>query len=139
MKTPPDKIYLQFWGDTAPEPGSEVVEEAVSWCADKIFEYDITYVRAELIHPESKVIWGIRQTCGACPSQWEGVLEDGRFVYIRFRDADLTCGVGFTLASAIANAEAFDTEGGDLAGGEITLEEVAEALPHLKFGKVLPA
>lgn len=24
-------------------------------------------------------------TCGACPSQWEGYLEDGRMFYIRFR------------------------------------------------------
>ena len=26
------------------------------------------------------------RTCLACPSQWEGVLEDGRFLYIRYRN-----------------------------------------------------
>lgn len=25
------------------------------------------------------------RTCIACPSQWEGALEDGRFLYIRYR------------------------------------------------------
>jgi len=27
----------------------------------------------------------IIQTCGACPSQWEGTLEDGRMFYARYR------------------------------------------------------
>lgn len=27
------------------------------------------------------------RTCLACPSQWEGSLEDGNFVYIRYRGA----------------------------------------------------
>jgi len=27
----------------------------------------------------------IEQTCGACPSQWEGRLDDGRGLYVRYR------------------------------------------------------
>ena len=27
----------------------------------------------------------IKNTCGACPSQWEGNLDDGRMIYIRYR------------------------------------------------------
>jgi len=27
----------------------------------------------------------IIKTCGACPSQWEGHLEDGRMFYARYR------------------------------------------------------
>jgi len=27
----------------------------------------------------------LKKTCDACPSQWEGYLEDGRQVYIRYR------------------------------------------------------
>lgn len=34
--------------------------------------------------PPLKVI-SINQTCSACPSQWDAVLEDGREVYIRYR------------------------------------------------------
>ena len=34
--------------------------------------------------PSLKVI-SINQTCSACPSQWDAVLEDGREVYIRYR------------------------------------------------------
>lgn len=32
----------------------------------------------------------LEQTCGACPSQWEGRLADGRGIYIRFRHGRLT-------------------------------------------------
>jgi len=27
----------------------------------------------------------LERTCFACPSQWEGELEDGRMIYIRYR------------------------------------------------------
>jgi len=30
-------------------------------------------------------ISSIKQTCDACPSQWEGTLKDGRGFYIRYR------------------------------------------------------
>jgi len=32
----------------------------------------------------------IVQTCGACPSQWEGTIEDGRMFYARYRWGTLT-------------------------------------------------
>ena len=32
----------------------------------------------------------IIQTCGACPSQWEGSLKDGRMFYARYRWGVLT-------------------------------------------------
>ena len=32
----------------------------------------------------------IVQTCYACPSQWEGNLEDGRMFYVRYRWGGLT-------------------------------------------------
>ena len=36
-----------------------------------------------------KLIW-LTQTCEACPSQWEGELEDSGLVYIRYRYGNLT-------------------------------------------------
>ena len=27
----------------------------------------------------------IKQTCGACPSQWEGETDDKKYVYVRYR------------------------------------------------------
>ena len=46
------------------------------------------------------------KTCSACPSQWEGQLEDGRYVYIRFRWGHL---------SVRASAESIDEA---VTGGE---------------------
>lgn len=36
----------------------------------------------------------LRQTCLACPEQWEGHLEDGQVVYVRYRHGHLTAGFG---------------------------------------------
>lgn len=33
------------------------------------------------------------RTCSACPSQWEGETEDGRYLYIRYRWGRLRGGV----------------------------------------------
>jgi len=50
MNNPPDTIYLQFYGDVLPddvalpdgaEPGG------VTWCADRVFNADVEYVRAD--------------------------------------------------------------------------------------------
>ena len=48
MLNPPDKIYLQFYGDQ--EPPSEPTEVGdVSWCEDSIFEHDLLYLRADKV------------------------------------------------------------------------------------------
>ncbi len=36
----------------------------------------------------------IKQTCLACPSQWEGELQDSQPIYIRYRWGTLTVSVG---------------------------------------------
>lgn len=43
------------------------------------------------------------KTCPAFPSQWEGVLEDGRAVYIRYRWGRLTVSAGKSVEDAIVN------------------------------------
>ncbi|MCA1480782.1 hypothetical protein, partial [Bradyrhizobium sp. NBAIM08] len=53
----------------------------------------------------------LEQTCGACPSQWEGVTDDGRVVYIRYRWGALTAGAGYTLDEAV-DAELFGAQVG---------------------------
>ena len=44
----PGAIYLQWWGDEEPdrtEATPFVSDYDVSWCRDKVFEWDIRYVR----------------------------------------------------------------------------------------------
>jgi hypothetical protein len=36
------------------------------------------------------IVKTIIQTCEACPSQWEGTLEDGRMFYARYRWGSLS-------------------------------------------------
>jgi hypothetical protein len=48
MLNPPDKIYLQFYGDQ--EPPSEPTEHNdITWCKDLIWEHDILYLRADKV------------------------------------------------------------------------------------------
>lgn len=50
-----------------------------------------------------KVI-SIENTCTACPSQWEGTLDDGRMIYIRYRHSHLTVSVSPFPTTNISDA-----------------------------------
>lgn len=43
---PPERIYLQYYGDEEPSEGPAM---EVSWCAEKIYEHDVEYMRLERI------------------------------------------------------------------------------------------
>lgn len=45
----------------------------------------------------------LKRTCIACPSQWEGALEDGRAIYARYRHGELSVGVGNDIDEAVRN------------------------------------
>ncbi len=47
----------------------------------------------------------IKRTCGACPSQWEGRLDDGRFLYVRFRWGSFGFGIGASESAAVENCK----------------------------------
>lgn len=41
------------------------------------------------------------QTCGACPEQYEGTLQDGRAFYFRYRSGRAELGIGVDLIEAV--------------------------------------
>jgi hypothetical protein len=43
----------------------------------------------------------LTNTCIACPSQWEGALDDGRAVYARYRYGGLSVGIGKDIDEAV--------------------------------------
>ena len=45
----------------------------------------------------------LTKTCIACPSQWEGTLEDDRTIYARYRYGELSVGVGNDINEAVRN------------------------------------
>lgn len=81
------------------------------------------------------VLTELRQTCDACPSQWEGTTDDGRPVYIRFRHGWLSVRLGLKggdIDSAVRGEEILYMEHGgigeyyDFAGdGVMTTEGMA--------------
>lgn len=77
----------------------------------------------------------LQKTSLACPSQWEGVLNDGRAVYARFRHGNLSVGVGETVKGAVENAMSdqalFEGEIGDGLDGFMDFEELKTHLRGL--------
>jgi hypothetical protein len=46
----------------------------------------------------------LMRTTIACPTQWEGRLEDGRSLYVRYRHRTLRVGVGDQAKDAVRNS-----------------------------------
>ena len=71
---------------------------------------------------------GLDQTCNACPSQWEGILEDGRFVYARYRWGNLGVYTGSSIDNAIGRDGEIlyegSPEGNDAFDGVMDTEEM---------------
>lgn len=60
------------------------------------------------------------QTCVACPSQWDGMTDDGRKVYVRYRFAE-----GYVRVGAIGDHDEFAGVNGDVVA-EFTEEGANE-------------
>lgn len=65
----------------------------------------------------------IVQTCSACPSQWEGLLDDGQYFYARFRGGHGTFSVGTSVDQAVCEWSV-----GDWLNGSMYTEELFEVL-----------
>jgi hypothetical protein len=59
---------------------------------------------------------GLKRTCTACPSQWEGTLEDGRVIYARYRHGALSVGIGDDVDQAVHNGWTDDAIYADYVG-----------------------
>ncbi|MFH1527253.1 MAG: hypothetical protein ABIG69_11490 [Bacteroidota bacterium] len=59
----------------------------------------------------------LKQTCGACPAQWEGKIKDGRMFYIRYRWGYLALEISDKatddVMGAVGGAELFGEQIGD--------------------------
>jgi hypothetical protein len=62
----------------------------------------VLHIAPEQPNGRPKVV-ALMKTSTACPSQWEGTLEDGRTVYARYRHGALSVGVGDDLHEAVRN------------------------------------
>lgn len=70
----------------------------------------------------------LRQTCEACPSQWEGHTADGRFIYIRYRWGHLTVDLDDYRGGCI-----FEWSSDDLWDGYMDTEAMLE-ITGLEYG-----
>ena len=70
----------------------------------------------------------INMTCMACPSQWEGFLEDGRMFYARYRWGYLTLNLSLAptedVSVAIHGNRLISKSIGDPYEGIMTTEEL---------------
>lgn len=77
----------------------------------------------------------LTNTCIACPAQWEGNLEDGRTVYVRYRYGGLSVGIGKDIDEAIRNGMSdqalYANDVGDGLDGFMDFEEMKAHLHGL--------
>ena len=78
--------------------------------------------------PEPKyVVKAVVLTCSACPSQWDGVLDDGRSIYVRYRWGGLSIRVASEVGpegDAVGGKEIFSGNFGDGLDGVMSYEEL---------------
>lgn len=84
----------------------------------------------------------LKKTSLACPSQWEGELEDGRMLYARYRHGEMSVGVGNDIEEAVRNGmsdQALHTSHiGDWLDGFMNFDELKFHLHGLlEFSMVL--
>jgi len=60
----------------------------------------------------------LERTCFACPSQWEGELEDGRMIYIRYRWGCLEVSISGNATDDISDAVKGETIFQEYIGGD---------------------
>lgn len=72
----------------------------------------------------------IKNTCDACPAQWEGIDAEGRPVYVRYRWGYLAISLGEKfgdIVSAINGEEIFGTQLGHGLHGEMSYDQLRAA------------
>lgn len=76
------------------------------------------------------VVTKVEQTCGACPSQWDGQTSDNRQIYIRYRWGFLGISVGeigdTSEFAAVSGREVFGLAHGDGLDGVLSYDELKE-------------
>jgi hypothetical protein len=70
----------------------------------------------------------LNQTCSACPSQWEGKVEDGKMIYVRYRWGNLEICISSkptddVMDAVMENYLLYETIGGEF-DGSMTFEEL---------------
>ena len=79
----------------------------------------------------------IYMTCSACPSQWEGFLEDGRMFYARYRWGHLTLDLSIEptddVYTAMDGEEIISKTIGDQYDGVMTTEELLSIMEAHNF------
>lgn len=65
------------------------------------------------------------QSSERSPSQWEGALSNGAWLYVRYRHRELSIGVGATLDEAIDASEVQDVEVAGADESEAAWDQVA--------------
>lgn len=85
----------------------------------------------------------LEQTTTACPTQFEGQLENGHYIYIRYRGGFLLAGSAKSEIDFWGNKNfvlrynIFNKSIGDQFDGWIKLDEIAQHITTLDFSEVL--
>lgn len=85
------------------------------------------------------LVKNLKQTCGACPSQWEFRTDNNRPVYVRYRYGYLSVCVGdedASLDSAVIADEIYGKQIGDDLDGFIGWDNVEKRISNIDMDAV---
>jgi hypothetical protein len=68
------------------------------------------------------------KTCDACPAQWEGETEEGKYVYIRFRFGQLRIEVDKEVV--------YQQKVGGMYDGDMNFKQLRDLVSNILFFKV---
>jgi hypothetical protein len=78
-----------------------------------------------------RIVTSYRQTCSACPTQYEGTVEDGRIFYFRYRGGWASLGLGSTIDEAVTDRREVGVQHGDGLDGCLDEDEFRELFCEL--------
>lgn len=115
-------------------------DEALAMLAERITTFQRNKTSSSdtptIVCPSRLTVLRIQRTTECSPAQWQGTIEDGRCLYVRFRYGMLTAGVGDNFENAAGHAMSghplirIDT-------AEMTADEMDNDEMMLRTGSVL--
>jgi len=77
----------------------------------------------------------IKQTCEACPSQWEGYTDDDRSIFVRYRWGFLSVRIGSpgdkSEFAGVRGKEILNEQLGDSYDGFLSYEDLAKTTSQI--------
>jgi hypothetical protein len=118
------RFHCTIWGDHCQTWYVSIYDVTVSQRVDTVTSI---VVILRLMINVTKII----ETCGGCPSQWNGRTDDGQYLYVRYRWGFLRVALGLSVMVELDGDDIYGEQIGDGLDGVMDFGELTQRLGHL--------